>query len=432
MIELSVIIPVYNKWSLTRQCLASLASTLEGCDDVEVLVVDNASTDETVRACRPTGQALFGKRFEHLRQPGNRHFAGACNEGARAAQGRWLLFLNNDTILRPGWREPLCRALREGLPGFDAPPGAVGPLLLYPEADGFADRVQHLGITFAPSMKVSHLYEHFPAGHPLVQKIRRLQAITAAAVMLDRDLFWSVGGFDEAFINGFEDMDLCARLSVAGFWMTCVPEAVIMHLCGQTPGRGDHDVANSRLLTEKCHDRLLPDKHRLVEADGYRLVLSPWATCEVALQPEREAVLRKSLLADRTPACALSLITDEPYWIEGYLWLARRLEELGQGEAALNIRLLSTRFDSTPLTRLPLLQLAKRLGVLSQFSNLGDVLRSHALTSEERIRRFTDIRRRFRRAFPALAADAERHLACEIAFHQREVAPLAAALQPNP
>ena len=428
MFALSIIIPVYNKWELTRQCLASLAATCAGADDLEVLVVDNASSDATASRCGPTGRALFGERFQHLRQNSNRHFAGACNLGGQAASGRDLLFLNNDTICLPDWRTPLWRALHEGLPGFDCPPAAVGPLLLYPEADGFRDRVQHLGITFSPTMQVAHLYEHFPAAHPLVHKVRKLQAITAAALYMDRNLFWQLGGFDEAFINGFEDVDFCARLSVAGHWMACVPEACIQHLCGQTPGRGDHDVANSQLLTAKCHDLLLPDKHSLLAADGYRLTLSPWGSLETALSPERETALRKRYLADRSPATALALVTEEPFWIEGYILLARQLTEAGQTEAALNVLVLATRFDGTPATRLPLWNMARQHGLLPQFANLETSLRRHLLPTETRTRMLLDLRRRFRHIFPALAEDANRHLASEARFVQHEVDPLKIAL----
>ena len=101
----SVIIPVFNNWELTRQCLSSLAENSPA--DLEVIVVDNGSTDETATGLEPLGQTLFEKHFRRIRFEENRNFAPACNAGAQAAHSEFLFFLNNDTIIRPGWLPPL-------------------------------------------------------------------------------------------------------------------------------------------------------------------------------------------------------------------------------------------------------------------------------------------------------------------------------------
>jgi GT2 family glycosyltransferase len=94
---LSVIIPVRDQWSLTRQCLHALRRATPG-DFFEVLVVDNASHDATPTACPPLGRELFGKRFLSLRQKTNIGFGPACNLAAHMAQSELLFFLNNDTV----------------------------------------------------------------------------------------------------------------------------------------------------------------------------------------------------------------------------------------------------------------------------------------------------------------------------------------------
>ena len=201
--QVSIIIPVFNKWELTRNCLESLRTHTP--EDVEVIVADNASSDDTVTELDRLGSALFGPRFRSIRNAENINFGPACNAGARAAAAPLLLFLNNDTLLTPCWLAPLLKALER--PGT----GAVGPLLLY------ADRtVQHLGITFSIAGTVSHLYRGFPEDHPVVGRKRQLQAITAAALLLRKDLFFEAGAFYPEYLNGFEDVELCARIRQLG------------------------------------------------------------------------------------------------------------------------------------------------------------------------------------------------------------------------
>ena len=123
MPTLSVVIPVHNKWELTAACLRSLAEHTPG-GDVAVIVVDNASADDTSGACPALGSSLFGRRFRYRRFENNRNFGPACNAGAALADSDLLFFLNNDTLLTPGWLPPLQDALA-------AEPDlvGVGPLL---------------------------------------------------------------------------------------------------------------------------------------------------------------------------------------------------------------------------------------------------------------------------------------------------------------
>ena len=129
----AVIIPVFNNWGLTRDCLDSLREHTPG-DNFEVVVVDNGSVDAGRTELEPLGNSLFPGRFTVVRFEENRNFGPACNAGAHTATASLLFFLNNDTVLTPGWAEPLLDALRA-----DDSLGAVGPLLLYPD-----NTVQHL------------------------------------------------------------------------------------------------------------------------------------------------------------------------------------------------------------------------------------------------------------------------------------------------
>ena len=157
MIEASIVIPVYNKWDLTRNCLKSIASNTDK-SKIEIIVVDNASTDVTQNGCSFLGKQLFGDAFHYIRNEINRNFAGASNQGAEFAQGEFVIFLNNDTEVQPGWYQPLIN-------DFSAHPdiAATGPLLVYPDETLLGRTVQHLGIFISPSysrgipMRVSRL-----------------------------------------------------------------------------------------------------------------------------------------------------------------------------------------------------------------------------------------------------------------------------------
>lgn len=320
----SVVIPVHGNFALTRDCLKSLARTAE--QPIEVIVADNGSGDETPRDLPGLGAALFGDHFRYIRFEENRNFAPACNAGAKAANGDFVFFLNNDTLLGKGWLAPLLRRFRQ-VPRL----GAAGPLLTY--ADG---TVQHLGVAIHPGCKLGHLYKGLPASHPLAQRQRFFKALTAAALLMPRKLFLSAGGFDEGFINGFEDVDLGLRLHAGDFRLMCVPESRVVHLESKTPNRFRHETENGlRLLGKWRLDRLvdLPD---LVTEDGYSLAVLPELELRLTTSPAASATLLAQL-RPFDPALCLALLEKEPLWEEGYDLLGTHLEEQGEAEAALDL-----------------------------------------------------------------------------------------------
>lgn len=238
--DCSIIIPVFNRAELTEQCLVNLADVTRGAT-FEVVLVDNGSTDGTAALL-----ASLGGDVQAITNHENRGFAAACNQGARAARGRHLVFLNNDTIPLDGWLEPLLAEL-------DADPrvAAVGSKLLF--ADG---TVQHAGVIFMRELPMPyHPFCRADASHPAVNVRRELSAVTAACVAMRRAAFDAVGGFDEGFVNGFEDVDLCLKLRARGDKVVYQPRSTLYHLESQTPGRKDHDEANGRRLLERWGPR---------------------------------------------------------------------------------------------------------------------------------------------------------------------------------
>lgn len=320
--ELSIIIPVFNKWQLTLDCLVSLKEYTPG-DHYEVIVVDNASKDATVTQLEPLGKALFGKRFSAIRNRENINFGPACNQGARASAAPLLFFLNNDTIMTKGWLPPLLSALRE-----DPSLGAVGPLLLYMD-----DTVQHLGVTFFIS-GVSHLYQSYPRSHPLVSKKRDLQAITAAALMLPKDLFWDCGGFYEEYKNGFEDVDLCLHIGQHGKKMRCISESVIYHLESQTPGRNANDKLNAKILTERCFSLMRYDAHIHALRDKFQPIIDDMLSLSFALNDKESGELCTAAKYESFRWIHDKLV-ENPGWLQGYETLKEMAENYGDMDTAL-------------------------------------------------------------------------------------------------
>ncbi|MDQ4099036.1 MAG: glycosyltransferase family 2 protein, partial [Chloroflexota bacterium] len=197
----SIVIPVHNQAALTQQCLDSLLAQPGEQVEFEIIVVDDASTDETHWVL-----AGYGGRVRIVSHPSNTGFARACNDGAALASGRDIVFLNNDTVPQPGWLDALARYA-------DRHPaaGAIGSKLLFPDGT-----VQHAGVVFDQQSVPHAVYAGFPATHPAVNRSRRFQAVTAASVLVPRALFMAVGGFDPTYINGLEDIDFCLRLGERG------------------------------------------------------------------------------------------------------------------------------------------------------------------------------------------------------------------------
>jgi len=248
----SIIIPVFNNLSLTRQCLESIGENTDVPH--EIIVVDNGSSDGT-RDYLLQLEAEGWVRVIYNRT--NLGFARASNQGAQAAQGDLLVFLNNDTIVQPRWLEEMAACARQ-----DENIAAVGAKLLYPD-----DTIQHAGVAFNDQKLVHHIYQHYDKDHPAVNKERAFQAVTAACMLIKKDLFFAAGAFDESYRNGYEDVDLCFTLREQGYKVVYNPRAVVYHLESKTPGRHDYGLENSRIFRDKWLDKIIMDMDHYYQED---------------------------------------------------------------------------------------------------------------------------------------------------------------------
>ena len=220
--RVSIVIPVYNNLNFTQACVRSIFQNTEGVD-YEILIVDNGSTDGTSDYLKqmPRGKVtpIFGER--------NLGFVEATNLGAEAARGEYLLFLNNDTEVQPGWLTALLE-LAESTPDC----GAVGSRLVYPngrlqEAGGiiFADGN---GWNFGRGMDPRDARFNF---------VREVDYCSGAALMVRKDLWTRIGGFDRRYSPAYyEDADLCFEIRRLGYKVYYQPKSVVIHHEGRTSG----------------------------------------------------------------------------------------------------------------------------------------------------------------------------------------------------
>lgn len=226
--ECSIIIPQYGKAELTVQCLDSLADYVVFNNKVEVIVVDDASPDDSVLKLQKF------KRFpvRIVRNSRNKGFAHSCNHGAALARSPVVVFLNNDTLSMDDWLTPMLTALKA-----DPNRGIIGAQLL--NQDG---TVQHAGVWFFPStegpmtalerseeLRLDNIGPNYRTSHVV-------PAVTGACMMLRRRDFLEVGGFDETYLNDVEDTDLCLKINQRGQVCWYEATATLVHLHSVTRG----------------------------------------------------------------------------------------------------------------------------------------------------------------------------------------------------
>jgi GT2 family glycosyltransferase/glycosyltransferase involved in cell wall biosynthesis len=255
-LRVSIIIPVLNKLEFTRQCLDRIWRNTSDQIAYEVIVVDNGSTDGTPEWFSQSPP--FPRPLRYHRNPQNLGFAKANNIGARLAQGAQLLFLNNDTLVQPGWLTEMLR-VSDSNPSI----GVVGIKQLFP----YTNIIYHTGVVFAPGGVPQHLYPHLDASLPYVNKEREYQAVTGACLMIGRALFEDCGGFDEAYVNGYEDTDLCLAVAQRGRKTVCCTTAFIYHYGQISEGRTAKDDQNARLFSRKWAGQIAVDRDEYIARD---------------------------------------------------------------------------------------------------------------------------------------------------------------------
>jgi GT2 family glycosyltransferase len=291
----SFIIPLYNCLPLTQAMLASLQATIPSGLPHEIIFVDDGSTDGTrdwlgTLTASPEIRVVLNDR--------NVGYAAANNRGTAIARGELLALLNNDLVLPAGWLQPVLAAHREQARRA----GVVGNI----QVDAKSGAIDHAGIVVNDQGKPVHLRAFPPRAARISRNLWSPPAVTGACLFISRDLWQQLGGFDESYVNGGEDIDLCFRARAAGRSTVVALDSVIRHHVSSSPGRKLRDEQNSYRLARKwrhdfiaaadygtriwCRDYLtrafaVPDPHE------HRLTLAALAfLTRLRRKPPREAV----------------------------------------------------------------------------------------------------------------------------------------------
>ncbi len=225
----SIIIVNYNGKKYLEKCLKSLERI--DYDNYEIILVDNNSTDDSIEFVKNTYPSIIIIKLEK-----NYGFAEPNNIGAKNAKGNFLLFLNNDTEVTPNFVTELVNAAKT-----DKQIAICQSLLLKPngEIDSSGDFLDTLGRAYSSKIKP--------------KSIKEILSARGASLLVKREIFENLGGFDKEYFASFEDVDLGWRCWIAGYKVIVVPSSIVYHSGGQTIKElssvmSFHGVKNTLLL----------------------------------------------------------------------------------------------------------------------------------------------------------------------------------------
>lgn len=216
----SIIIPVYGKIKYTLECLLSIAKHLSQTS-FEIIVIDDGSLDETA--------LILGnfKPIHLIRNSENLGFIRSCNLGAQKARGTYLYFLNNDTKVTANWLDALLQTFHD-LPGT----GLVGSKLIYPDGT-----LQEAGCIIWQDGSAWNFGRNKDPMLPTYNYAREVDYCSGASIMVPRNLFNELGGFDEHYLPAYaEDSDLALKIRSKGYRVIYQPLSVVIHHEGVTSG----------------------------------------------------------------------------------------------------------------------------------------------------------------------------------------------------
>ena len=261
----SIVIPVHGQLLLTLRCLHSITASGDATS-IEVIVVDDASTDNSADVL-PHVEGLV-----YLRNEANLGFIASCNAGATAARGEFLIFLNNDTLVQPGWLDTLLATFRQ-FPDT----GLVGSKLVYPDG-----RLQEAGGIVYRSGSAANYGRNADPTEPRFNFVREVDYCSGACVAIPAKVFHRLQGFDSHFAPAyFEDTDIGMRVRDIGLKVRYQPASVVVHLEGASSGTDvrtgikSYQVLNQKKFRERWAQSLAshpidPDRSDVDDAAAIR------------------------------------------------------------------------------------------------------------------------------------------------------------------
>lgn len=309
--DVSIVMPVFNKLELTQVCIESLHAVAVN-NTFEIIVVDNGSSDGTAAWL---GEQEDQGRLRRINNPENLGFAQGCNLGAAASTGRYILFLNNDMEVLPGWLEPMVTCLDQ-----DQSVGITGACLIFKD-----QTVQHGGVAmlddrFDDGSMLCGMHISYKKAYdaPGVRKNQVNQAVTGACLMIRPELFQEVGTFDQTYWNGNEDVDLCLKAGELGWKTVYMGDSIFYHYESQSgPERWIKTKANVAHFEKVWRGRFSVDYTKEAKL-GFRAMpgnqIRPYALPRLAFQGEKPTSNHASVIVltwnalEYTKKCAASLL----------------------------------------------------------------------------------------------------------------------------
>lgn len=345
--KISVIIPSKDNVSVLKQCITSVMRTA-GKRELEFLIVDNGSCENTIENINKLKEDLTKEYPEcavtYLYEPMEFNFSKMCNLGAKAADGEYLLFLNDDTqAVCDGWLDAMVEKAAKPYVG------AVGMKLLYPDSG----RIQHAGVVNLPMGPV-HKLQFLPDERDYYFKwnktTRNVAAVTAACLMIKSERFEQTGGFCEELKVAFNDVELSFRLLEAGYHNVVINEFFLYHHESLSRGNDETEEKWKRLMAER--DKLYEKHPGLKGKDPYYSVFLNRNGLDTRILPGNEDI---SITAHKAEAVLLRKEPDYTRKDECLLIRVERIEErsiqgyavvLGSNNACYEKEILLKREDS--------------------------------------------------------------------------------------
>ena len=217
--KVSIIIVNYNGKELLQKCLDSLLKI--NYDNFEIILVDNNSTDGTVEFVTKNYPSLIIIKLDS-----NKGFAEPNNIAAKISNGKYLLFLNNDTVVTPNFISEMVKVMET-----DKKTAVCQSLLLKPDGsiDSSGDFIDDLGVVYNSKTKID--------------EIREVSSARGASMLVRSDIFEKLDGFDQKFFVTFEDVDLCWRSWILGYRVLIIPTSIVYHAGGITIKKIKSEIA---------------------------------------------------------------------------------------------------------------------------------------------------------------------------------------------
>lgn len=244
--QVSIVIPVYNQFEYTYLCIQSIIKN-SGEIHYEILIADDGSNDLTVDIEQVISGLCVIRNAENLR------FLKNCNNAAKYAKGKYILFLNNDTQVQENWLAPLIELIER-----DRTIGMVGSKLVYPDG-----RLQEAGGIIWRDGSAWNYGNRSDPELPEYNYVKEVDYISGAAIMICHELWKEIGGFDERFTPAYcEDSDLAFEVRKHGYKVMYQPKSVVVHFEGisngtdTSSGQKAYQVTNQKKFYEKWKDVL--------------------------------------------------------------------------------------------------------------------------------------------------------------------------------